>query len=689
MKITNSRTGKAYQLIPGTQLEVERPNLFFNEWGEQTLPVDIPDTPWNQESLGYPDITGLRKLPSDIQATISSGEYFVPCRQAILKVKRKETISTSFYLNEGSFLSQISKTSLQEVFADEIIPGVNTVQQGIDFCRSLLSNENSQFTVFPIIVDFDNARRYVNRMEYLNASGEIADGRDNGTLNFYNSYPRIEEVDGISVKLDPGYYMSPYIRAPYLLRRIFSFWGYTLLENFFDITEPFRSMVFINNTIDSLVNGTILLSHLVPDCTCSTILNVFRKKFMCEFIPDEVNKTVRIDFFNDVAKMKAEVDLTNSLTSGLEFDVSTYQKVSLSSENVISDGYDTFESTYDLKAKYPNACYEPKLGLYYRIGYTENGSIRQVICSSNIPYLDGGNTLKEKKITCPDATFAITPENDKLVGIPSSPSLRPKRTLVSLPYIGEGRSLNSTLTVNVSSGSSEDETDETDEIAASNKDQAPMLALVYHYKDGYNIGTNRNYTVSGLKFADYSLLYNGPDGIYENFYRIYDNLLRNSMHPVKGDILLSDHQKMTIPAHKKVIIDGQELFIDKLKYYIGGNNEPVESSFFTTRLYEPVQEAIAEEKRFPKLENSECWKVEKIVSDISEAEYNADPVKIEIGLREGGSLPAIYPPFPTKEQVTAGGYYYERTYVYKREQRVGPPIFRRVIAKLIPAKTPL
>ena len=173
MKITNAKTGIAYQLTPGTQLEVERPNLFFNEWGEQTLPVDIPDSDWNQKALGYPDITGMRKLPSDIQATISSGEYFSACRQAILTVKRKSTISTSFYLNEGSFLSQISKASLRDVFADETIPGVKTVQQGIDFCRSLLTNEHPQFSIFPVFVDFDNARRYINRLEFMDSEGYI------------------------------------------------------------------------------------------------------------------------------------------------------------------------------------------------------------------------------------------------------------------------------------------------------------------------------------------------------------------------------------------------------------------------------------------------------------------------------------------------------------------------------------
>ena len=46
MKITNSKTGKSYQLIPGTQLEVERPNLFFNEWGfphEAAMRLSVPN----------------------------------------------------------------------------------------------------------------------------------------------------------------------------------------------------------------------------------------------------------------------------------------------------------------------------------------------------------------------------------------------------------------------------------------------------------------------------------------------------------------------------------------------------------------------------------------------------------------------------------------------------------------------
>lgn len=61
MKIINIPSGQAYQLTPDTQIEIERPNLFFNEWGEQSLPTDIPDTDLNRKLTGYPDLLANRK----------------------------------------------------------------------------------------------------------------------------------------------------------------------------------------------------------------------------------------------------------------------------------------------------------------------------------------------------------------------------------------------------------------------------------------------------------------------------------------------------------------------------------------------------------------------------------------------------------------------------------------------------
>mgnify|MGYP000199432769 CR=1 FL=1 len=61
-----------------TQLQVERPNLFFNEYGEQTNPVSLPDTDANREILDYPDIMARKQKPSaSIVATIEDDGYFM------------------------------------------------------------------------------------------------------------------------------------------------------------------------------------------------------------------------------------------------------------------------------------------------------------------------------------------------------------------------------------------------------------------------------------------------------------------------------------------------------------------------------------------------------------------------------------------------------------------------------------
>ena len=144
MKITNTKTGKAYQLKPGTQIEIERPNLFFNEWGEQTTPIELPDTDVNRELCGYPDMLGNVQRPrADIECTVQDGHFSQPARQAILGAKRKESITTTLYLNEGSFLAQVDETLVSDVFGEETIPGVTTVEQAIEFCRQLAKKTSS------------------------------------------------------------------------------------------------------------------------------------------------------------------------------------------------------------------------------------------------------------------------------------------------------------------------------------------------------------------------------------------------------------------------------------------------------------------------------------------------------------------------------------------------------------------
>lgn len=639
MKIVHTSTNKAYQLNPGTQLEVERPNLFFNEWGEQTLPIDLPDTDRNRQLTGYPDVlTNRNKVSSQIDCSIQDGEYFMPCRQAILGAKRNEKISTSFYMNEGSFLSRISDVALADVFGDEVISGVTTVQQGIDFCWSLIDNSHPQFALFPISLDLDGERRTVNRIVYMDANGNITEtdrrGQNRGKLGFYNSFERKEIVDERTIALAPGYYISPFIRAAYLLKRIFSYFGYTLKDNFFTITEPFKSMVFINNTIDSLVNSTIMLAHLVPDCMCNTILELYRKKFCCEFVPDEVARTVTIELFSENIKAKSAMDFTPYLVSYPEITYQNYRQLKLSSEKVITEGT-SYDAAYEIEAKYPEAWFDPNDYGYYHSGFSSREIIER-ISDGNLPYYAGGS-LKAYEVKVPDCQFSLTAN--------------------TLPYIGEGRTLNSTIDGLPVTEAAEDAESSEEDVVAKNASQAPILSFVYYNGTTYSIGTN----VDRGKWG-YSLLYNGPCGIFEKFYRDFDNLLRNSLHKVSAKFLFPTILKSSLPVHRKMTLQGTDILVNVLKYTIGGKSESIDSELYTTTLYEPVSKAKSEAERMPVNKTGYRWSIQKATHDSTEQEYIAAGYKVSESGRNMNDIPAIYPYPPTKAMYDSGETYYHRTF---------------------------
>lgn len=657
MKITNLTTGQAYQLTPGTQLEIERPNLFFNDYGEQSYPVDLPDTDLNRALCGYPDMPANRQKPqTDIPAAISEGDYYMPCRQAVLGAKRKEKITTSFYMNEGSFLSRMQQVPLVDVFSDETVPGVTTVEEGIKWCWSLMADEDPHYGIFPAIVQLDGVRRALNAAVMMDEEGNLFEWgrRDPSTglpegisYGFWNAFPRRETVESRLVQLSPGYYITPFIRANYLLQRVFAYFGYTLQESFFDETKPFDKMLFVNNTADALVNGTILLAHLVPDCYCNTLIDVFRKKFCCEFVPDETARTVRVEFFKDILADAPSDDLTACLVGYPEINFQEPRQLKLSSDNSLSEG-ESFEGGGELKRKYPDAYINYLNGQFERVGYT-NTEVVEVLSDGNIPYYAGDPDLEDYEVNVPDSQFCYGRD----------PSLGEDLVMTgSYPYIGDGRMLNSVL-----EGDFDTEAAEADleEFESSEHKQDPMLAFT-NPRTYYNTGTHT--------WATYSLLYNGAAGIYEKFWRDFDNLLSNE-------------RKRSLPAHRKIALDGNEYLVNILRYTLGGNQAPMETDLLTTLMQEPVSTATPHSELFAR--QGYTWKTRV---DSSESLTEEQWVAAGYTAQQAVTAQAIYPPPPTEAQYEAGGSYHTRTVYYslvRYDDRDRPNwSYRKTTVSLVP-----
>ena len=662
MRITNLEKGEDYNLRPDTQIQVERTNPFFNDFGEQTTPLELPASERNRRILGFPDSFGRRVKMEAADVAIQDGEYFAQCRQMVLSAQYRGSISTAFYINDGSFYSRIQKVKLKDIFKDEFIPGVNTVEQGIAFCRSLRDNKNEQYTIFPVLLTDDSGVNLGFNYKFLNAYGKDTglkskakwmwkDGKmsyvnyttvsaflpdiNDSDCDFYNAIQRTEYVNEIPITLAPGYYISPFIRVNYLLQRIFAYFGYTLQSNFFTQTEPFTKMVVINNVIDVLVNGKIRLSDLVPDSTCADFLTVIRKKFCCEFTSDEGQHTANIIFLRDTLNALPENDLTSCVTQEPIVVYKTekdYKRITLDAEDKldtdISDSYDDIDAM--VKAC-PGAYFNPIDGAFYKQGWSGDYEVITKIGEASQAYNTGGE-LETKELKIPE----LIPEFRKLTYKATVDDEDVECDLGNHLYIGSYIAHNSKMII-----AGEDK--ETASESASK--QKTILAFSY-LSEGRPEGTISAYDIHNAehpKIFDYALYYNGPFGIFEKFYRDYDLLLRNSLHEMKVKLLLSQSQKQNLPAYAKVMIRGVALFFNKLKFTLGGKNEPVESELYTIALMQPVINAPMVNQQLKGMDTPYKWVGHEKQAEVSSSDYE------NAGLDKNRTFTTIYPPIPSAE----------------------------------------
>lgn len=671
MRITNLEKGEDYNLSPDTQIQVERTNPFFNDYGEQTTPMELPTSERNRRILGFPDTFGRRVKMSPVDVAIQDGEYFSQCRQVVLSAQYKGNISTSFYINDGSFYSRIQNVKLKDIFKDEYIPGVNTVQQGIDFCRKLRDNTNEQYGIFPLLLTDDSGLDSGFNYKFLNAYGKEEALKSKNVwkwvsgkgyqlitittlsafhpdlsgegCDFYNAVQRTEYVDDVPITLAPGYYISPFIRANYLLKRIFSYFGYELHENFFTRTEPFTKMVVVNNVMDVLVNGRIKVADLVPDVTCADFIAVFRKKFCCEFSSDEGKRTADIIFLSDALASSPTEDLTRCVTEEPVISYKAekdYQRITLTPEDKVdtdlSDSYDDLNSMYKSN---PGAYFDPVDGAFYKQGFSGDYEVITKIGEASQDY-NTGEDLEAKEIKIPE----LIPEFRQLTHQGTADEVDVTSNIGSFLYIGNYISLNSKMVV-----AGEDKETATE----SASKQKTILAFNY-LSHGHPEGTISAYDIFAvnnilahkhLRIFDYALYYHGTYGIFEKFYRDYDLLLRNSLHEMKVKLLLSQSQKQNLPASAKIVIRGVSFFFNKLKFTLGGKNEPVESELRTISLMEPTVSAPSINDQLPVMNAKYKWVGHQLQTEVSGNDYE------NAGLDKDRTFTTIYPPLPSAQYV--------------------------------------
>ena len=674
MKIINLKKQAAYELKPDTKIEIERTNPFFTDYAEQSVPISLPTSDHNRQLLDMPEQLGRRTKIDPQEVTISHGEYYQQCRQVILSAQYKGDISTSFYLNDGSLYSRLQNIKLKDIFGEETIEGLTTVDECLNFCRGLRNDTDERFSIFPLLITDDSDLDTGYNYKWLNAYGKLETLRTkqvwkivNNTFqivdvpaveafnpmltgndcDFYNAVQRTEYVGGIPITLAPGYYITPFIRANYVLKRVFQHFGYTLEENFFTQTAPFSKMVLLNNVLDTIVNGHIYLQDLVPDCTVSDLLAMFRKKFCCEFSVDDGHRKVGVVFLRDIVEAPATVDLTRQMTSHpiISFNAEKdFKRITLQLKDTVEtdleDSYDDLDTL--LKAN-SGAYLDVRDGCIYKDGFSGNYKVKTKVAEASMPYNTGESNIEQQEIKSTDRM----PEFRQLQWKGSYMEENIEWNLQRILFIGDVCSLNSKMIITG---------EDNQETTADNQKQPLMLAFTYIYNQAA-VGTITAYNIHNTetleRISDYALHFYGEDGLFNRFWRPLDTLYRNAMEKTKVKLLLNDTQKQHLTAYQKVLLQGSPYFFEKLKFSLGGKSDPQESDLLSLQLLTPTIEAQHTDEQFPYSTTEYEWVGREIVTESNQIEYT------QSGLDRERTFQTIYPPLPSAEYV--GQRYSEQT----------------------------
>lgn len=638
MKITHA-SGEAYDLFPDTEIELIRYNPFFHKLGEQSVPVSLPASAKNLHMLGHPErVDNINKSPSRINAKIQSGVYSVAARQAILSAQKGRSIETSFYLNEGAFYSKIDNVMLSEIFVNKKI-SFSSIDDAISFMYTLVPGVDERFAVFPVMTD-----NYI-----LNDITSSLTAQ--GYYRFKNETKTTETTEGRVITVPKGFHMTPFVKVKHVLTEVLDYFGYTLASSFLD-DLPFRNMVFLNSNLDTIVGNSINYIDIVPSIDVKTLFNVIRK-FNVEFIPDEVAKVVSLKSFNSVINSPITFDFTpNAVSQPVVNYHHQYKQIRLKSEQLqlpsklsyLGWTGKRYESSTGLSAekviglsevmsRFPTAYLRHNDGYIVRDGFKADLGFTEKIIHLGADYFAGESLLPDEH-SFPDLVPPLhTAKSFSPAGVYS---------YTVTPYVGPERALQSKIVFSdVESG---------DEIADTS-DLKPMLCLFYNQETNCR-GTTYNYDQNGNKLWDYSIMWNGPDGIYEKFWRAKDNLLRNALLEIHFDALLSEDTKMSLPSFAKVGLNSQDYLVSEIKYYT--RRRSISSCrLLSTKLQQPISEAKPAENYY-RIRTC-CWIARHSRS------WSNPPGQSTVH-RFINEPVAFYPPDPTETQYNAGGQYYQRTY---------------------------
>lgn len=494
-----------------------------------------------------------------------------------------------------------------------------------------------------VVIDTTAVKVEMHWTEYIiaNRPNIINDGafdraKDKNQVEYIRLTPsvKLHDAAGNPYFAPESYGTAPYLKFTYVLRQMFAELGYTLVESVFDTDTSFRKLCIVHPVIDACVGDVLRYSQLLPDVDVDTFMRMAENSFGVRFIVDEVHNTITPRFWRDVL-LEAPVDDVSPLVEDYgeityagnknikltaTHDTAESQPLVFDTMQQIVKKYgpyrDSYASDIHFLAAVNNMTLSPGVYLirntrtlrwvaqsgsklvsgyvdkYLQDFYPAGSDIpleEHVLGFALTPLLDvpmAGRTARRASLE--NVSHMIIWAQDSLQKYYDDLYGDDDGLVARLPYVGQVQHLNTVVeTVSTTDGVSS--TSYTEE-----SDVQPPIYLAFAHGRAHAVSSQPlitktffasqdAYSNSGNVVGNFDLM---PFSLYENFWRLYDDLLNTSFHDYSAQIHLSPLQVSSLRFDKPLIVHGQPALPYSITYELSDSGvQVVDFTLRTIRKY--------------------------------------------------------------------------------------------------------
>lgn len=586
-------------------MEIDETSPVMNDRGSQTVPITVPCTPANCRALGFPHRLDMAKAPLDGNAKciITDGVYKRTGTINICSASRQEGITLNIGFDNSEAYSKWQDKKLSNIenlpretysSVSELCTHLQSVMAGLTasdkygIFQAVIKNEykETEEPIYEGATETKTVRTYYPI--YLNET--YFDGNNYVLVYGDRQVDMIVDGDVMNTTLPIGYGVSPFLYLWYVVELVFKDLGYNIKSNPFKTDAELARIVLMNNSIDCCCTGTLYFADLMPDCSIEEFLHSLYVRFgMVYFLSSETN-VADLRFIRDIIKDEPLQDFSNNIKDEPMITYEAPRQVALSAgysfegaepstelfEDFIKGKHGIIYGVKDIRQEASHYGYVGQTGLdgifRLRNGFEFEWATGRFYVYDPTPL--EGNLLLWNPTRFSFYSSCHFKWNPKSEGVDVEdlnsvdeqlPMAFADNGYLSPQYLAGPRHRYTYVKLSSDEDVSEDGEDET-----------PLSFCFAFIKpaNSYTFGSVLPYDITG-DFVNWgnaasshhlSLLFCFENGLYAQFWRGYDEMLRsaNRLVEVEGRIKLTDIMDMNtlIP----VSLRGQRVLWDNLKY---------------------------------------------------------------------------------------------------------------------------